>query len=74
MVIWLKVDNSHYPLAGTVMNKNENGRCNRRDPFITGISRKGKPFDDDGRISSLSWMHTIFVTAQESLMRSQMCL
>ena len=29
------------------MNKNENGRCNRRDPFITGISRKGKPFDDD---------------------------
>ena len=37
----------HYPFAGTVMNKNENGRCNRRDPFITGISRKGKPFDDD---------------------------
>ena len=37
----------HYPLAGTVMNKNENARGNRRDAFTTGISRKGKPFDDD---------------------------
>ena len=29
------------------MNKDENARSNRRGPFITGISRKGKPFDDD---------------------------
>ena len=29
------------------MDKDENARNNRRDPFITGISRKGKPFDDD---------------------------